>query len=644
MGVPVDVVVPDVGVGVRTLPRRVARLSGGPSRRKALTVGILTTLVVGGLCQALPPPAPAIVGLFCIAAVPSAPDLARRIAINLVAVVAWLPVTMWLPPSLLGATRAPAVVALLVGSLVLWRLAPGSKARLRPRVTLSDLTSLTAGVVAGVAAWPFACDRSPEALLSVLLRGWDNAGHFFMYYLQRSSGVASPLGVRPADGSRWDFTNYVQWPHSSMAFVAEAVWGAAPGSALVELDRYAHLQWGIYVASACLVSTTTLASLRAVHRARRALAVPIATGVAVTAVPGARLLFLGHSTFLLVAVSVASSLVLACCERSKARATFVCVSGAVVSLSWVLLTPAIGLLAALKSLDVLRNGTRAARAWVVLGAAAALGLAARVAWLDRHASPAITAEGESTRPHPLVPILLLGTLVLLSHLDAKRGVHTERGRYFLLTAVVSCVELSALAGYQLASVGQVSYYWWKLATGISLFALIACVVQLCRHLDESGARRGPVWVRSTAVLAAGTLGWGLLDLDIPAPAIVYGLSLPSALTDRDRQVDAAQLVALLEQPPCGLPPSATTMYLPTRDDRSGANLDQWYHALTLTRTARVSDALAAVQGQAAASPWMSASNTWVVSSRSPRTQGSGPSCVIVPSDAPRSWLDAPTTP
>lgn len=563
--------------------------TGRRHHHRAIAAGVATGLSILLLCHVVPPPLPALLAAVAIAFTPTASDLAPRLCVNLVGALAWVPFTMWLPASYVGGSRVTVILAVASGAVVTCRLWPGTTVRLLPRIGASDLAVPLAGGVAGVAAWPLAAPRPADAVLASLLQGWDNAGHFFMYYQQRTATVAAPLGSGPADGSSWEYRNYVQWTHSSMALAAEALWGTDASNSSAELVRYARLEWGFYVLCATLIAAVTAHVTRSTLTRRGSFLMSSAASVTLTGVPGARLLLLGHGVFFVIVVVVACTVVLLLFEDDRRWVTLFATSGIVVSLGWVFLTPLVCVVAGLRLQSAVRAASHRARLSLLV-AAAITSLA--TTWVGAHLrgqAAAVTFVGEVPRPHPLavIAMFLLVAALATSRKGATRGRIERRGIAALLAT--ASLELGLLAWYQIASIGRLEYYWWKLASGVCVVLAVPVVVLVSRRFLASSAMsafsRG---LRlSTLVFTVGVVGLGACDLDIPAPALASTSSLPSALLDNTRRPEAQRLIALSASPPCSAGPLRTTILAPTAYDPTGINTDQWFHALTLTRTSQV---------------------------------------------------------
>ena len=522
-----------------------------------------------------------VLALLLLVGTPTTRDLAPRLATNLILAVGWLPVLMWVPAGLLGG-RTSWLLGLVAALVVAARTRPGSMLRLRPLASRRHLALLAAPAAAGLSAWPLFADRPSERVLAGLMRGWDHAGHYSMYFDQRGVQAPPPWGLAP-DGSRWDFASYPQWVHTLMAELAELRWGSGSGPALEELTRYAHLNGVLFVVVATLLAATVL-TVAAPAGGGIAAALAVAVPIGLLSAPGARMVLLGYTTFLVITVAVVCMIALVCAARKRSwTITWVLSAGVVTSSAWLLLLPLTGVVAAVHTAARLASGTRRERI-LVLAVAVVTGVPVAMALVAARAAKSQTAlnfGGEVTRLRPAVVIALLVLVVLTSALALRVRRGGSRSRHAAVTAVAltALVELGVLGYHQLQTIGRLEYYWWKLASAMTILGVVLLTLELALpHRSRSprlGDRAGVIlWC-----MTIGLLGPGIADRDLPAPTPVTLLSLSPGLTDTGRLPQARALVSVAERPPCGQDVFRTIVLLPSSHDRTGQSTDQWFHAL-----------------------------------------------------------------
>lgn len=531
---------------------------------------------------------------------PTAQRLDRRLAVNLAIVLGWLPMIGWLPVSAVPGGRMALCLAVAGGYTIGrggWPGLGGARA-LVPHTRWSDLLIVATGAFAGWIAWPLLAASSAPAALSTLMSGWDQAAHASMFLDQRSNGAAPQLAsVWHAEASG-TFDHYPQWLHSLLALLAELTGGPSAGSINSELMLFAHLQWVLFVLIAMFAAATAMQRLPYSASVAAPLLATATVCSLVLGVPGAQSLFQGHVTFIVAAVAAAAIVPLSPGVESHRPVVFVAICGLlVVAASWMLLFP-LALAAACPALISAVRGVRrrALLRLVVLGSPAVASIVI-LCWISVSGgnATALDAGGALIRPTLLSAFAVPVVVGCVSWRVARRrsgsnhragslaGVRTVAGM-----SAVGLAELAALAGYQWGTKGVLDYYWWKLALATQLILLLSAAPILFGALASytmAGAaptrrRRATSWsLASLCILGLGTLGESP-----PIPSIAWSTGTHAALqAEATRQAPIARALLIMSTMPSGGTVQATVIaYRP--GDPTGANIDEWLHTLTRTRT------------------------------------------------------------
>lgn len=566
--------------------------------------GLLAVVELRGLSLAL-------LGLLVLA-VPTARDAARRLLLNGAVLLGWLPVLWWLPePTGLGRSGVIAVVT--VAGLTAWVLR-GTPVRNRvralvPQVRWIDVLVPVAGAAGLAVTWPFMVGRTPLALLDGYLRGGlDNVGHFSMFQQQRTTGLAGPLAVGPADGSAWWFQSYPQLYHSLLAEIADLVHGPGAGeplAAVVEYSRSVGVLWtGLVVLSAAAI--VQLPGLR-----RR----PLLAGLAVAALtwallvgPGGGAVAMGHLGFLLAATALGLiPAVLRGRDRLTSCAPVAAVLGLAVSAvaAWALLA---GMVAAalwpivVPTLRALRDRPRGWWIWGPLLTASAAVTAVVGVVLLRNTVGTLSAGGAvDQRPWAevaLVVAVAFGACWAASPL--RQGTPSAR-RSPVAVPVAGVVTLSAIVAYQLVTHGRIEYYALKMAAGLELVCCFVAVVGLSLYLERTDgrARAAAAWQRAASPVVVALIAVQVVVL-LRTVGLLTGLGLdaPSWRThvaDVSTQIPAnaerlIRATAVVEQ----IGPWRSTYVAALPGDAQPRVYDFWVHSLTESWSTRASAASAPI--------------------------------------------------
>ena len=292
---------------------RPARAAGAALLGCVLAVGTFTLFRSG----AVPEPLCVATMLLLLAAVPVAPTLSGRVAINAALAVGWTPLLWWVHWPV-DVNHGAALVSGCVGGLVGYvALSTEPRARLRslvPAVRTAEVLLPVSALVALLATRPFSFASSPQRALTALLPGADNWAHFNMFSTLRSQGVLPGLHATGPDGSGWGFANYPKGFHALAATVSEVTFPGmrADPEALVS---YAH-SIGVVTALGLVMVTAAILCLPRLGD-RPAIAVPVVTltWTALLWEPGQKVMANGFASFWLAAVAAATALLLALGER-----------------------------------------------------------------------------------------------------------------------------------------------------------------------------------------------------------------------------------------------------------------------------------------------------------------------------------------
>jgi hypothetical protein len=461
---------------VRTTRGLCAGLVAGLSAYALLASGVLGG--TGALCLVL----------LLLVAVPTSPDLGRRLSLNGALAIGWSPVLWWVRwPS--GVDRSAVAVGVVVGVLAWWvgRSDRHAWSRLVPRGRAVDGLVLVGGFLALACMRRWAFPGSAHQALVALLPGADNYAHFQMFSTIRSHGaVTSALGAA-GDGSGWGFDNYPQGFHALAATASQLLRpDLRPG--VGSLVAYTQVV-AVLVVLGTVVLTATVVSLPGL-RDRPLVALPVVacTWAGFLWQPGQSLLADGFANFWLAAVAVGCALLVTVAPHRRLGAPEAfAVAGLVlvVAHAWaplvVVAAPAgLALLhpfdARLRSPGLRRRLAGTVLALVLGGLGVLKALVALFADID--VGHLVTAFGGIHGTNPL-PTFLLVVVAAYVCCTAPSVVRRHGGGAELLEVArrVRLLGLAPLAGLalgalllaaQLRTVGTSSYYFVKFAMGYEL--------------------------------------------------------------------------------------------------------------------------------------------------------------------------------
>lgn len=512
------------------LPGSVASGAASPSRvLRALVAGAVAGAALGSLVgSGVLGPAGLLVLLALIVCAPVATSLSGRLALGGTAVLGWTPLLWWLPWRL-DVNHGAVLVGLIGAGVVAWvagqqdgRLA---RRRLRPRVRWIDAVApaLALGAAGAMGRWLSVSE--PQAALSLLLRGYDNVGHFDMFAMLRTHGAsAARLGPAP-DGSGWAYADYPQGFHALAATMA-GVAGRPVGSAAADLVTYAHAVAVVVVATTLCLAAALCAAPDL--RRRPALAAGAAVVVTWTAVAGlgGGTVTDGFAPFWFATALV--STVLALCLGVRPRrlsAHAAAIGGALVGITWswapllLLAVPALAVATGplrTVALDPRRLGRVTLLAVGLVGLATVSVVGTVVMGLIRNVGVehVVVAVGGISPPEPrrLVTVLVLALLISLtvSRRSLSRVPLRDRGllvaaRLLGLVVIAGTGSAVALALQQLRATGTLAYYFMKYVTAVEVVLVTVLVLSVCAlaapWLDRPDARARPAYVASVLALA-----------------------------------------------------------------------------------------------------------------------------------------------
>ncbi len=576
--------------------RRPARpREAGRAPVRAVAVGTVVGVATAGTVGLLASPWLAVpLALLLLVVAPTSGRLDRRLALNLSLVAGWVPAVLWMPPVLGPGTAAGLGLGLSAGLVA--GAAASAPRRLVPTAARRDAMIAVAAGLAAVIAWPLRAPGSADRTLAMLTTGIDH-GYHYSIFLERRLGAAGsgPLAAQ-ADASGFAFAEYPQWFHRMLTVLSQVAHGD-PGSATTELSRYAQLEWVVFIGVAVLVTAALLQALPA--RAPATLVVPAVVLVLGLwlGVPGAVNLIQGHLSFLLAATAPAVVLLLLAPVSERLRpVTLAAVAGSLlVAASWMLLLP-LAATAVLAPFAGLWRRPSASVRRAVLAVGGAIAVAAFLfvrPWLGAIGLQAVLTDGTIPRLHLwALVVLLVGVVVLVVVL--RRRVTGPELLPHLVVVVVSVLQLVVLGGYMLAEVGELRYYFWKLALGSLLVSLLVGALALVTTLgprspQPGGGRRARLTSLVACLLAA--VGVGPFLQDVGAPSAGWAAVVPISLAQRPGSGEAGDVDLVLRLAAATSPSvAARTRLVATRaDDMNTGHALVWFHALSHSATHRAMD-------------------------------------------------------
>jgi hypothetical protein len=481
-----------------------------------------------------------------VMAVPTSPELARRIVLNVSLLVGWAQVLWWWRWPF-AVDHAAVVLAVAAGALVTW-VVGGRQPRRRlaalvPRPRVVDLLVPFGGILALVTMWRWAFPASARRALVALLPGADNYAHFHMFSTIREYGAVTISAGPAPDGAPWGFDEYPQGFHALAATLSELMrphLSVGPQLLTAYTQAVATvIVLGVVAVTAAIVSLPGL-------RDRVGIAVPVVV-VSWTAFlwePGQNLLADGFANFWLAAVAAGCALLLGLApQRRLAFPEIAAIGGLLVAVAhaWapliVLAGPAVFVV--LHPLPEAFSG-RAYRQRLVVGLGVLLVAAAGVLkalvglFADVHVEDLVTSWGgiHGSNPAPVFLLMVTGIYLCLasSALVRRRGGPEDavavagRARVLVLTPVAGLLLGTVLFVAQLRTIGTSSYYFLKFFMGYEL--VLAVLVPALAGVALAGVgsrvpRRLPAVLVTVLVTVLASQAFGRFPRQ-PAPLFDSG--------------------------------------------------------------------------------------------------------------------------
>jgi hypothetical protein len=555
------------------------------------------------------------VALTCLALLPTAARLSRRLALNGSLVIGWVPVLWWVRWPF-PVDHGAAVVAMGTGALVAIVSAStephAALRRLLPRVAPADTLIAIGGCLALASMSRWAFPGSARAALVAMLPGADNFAHFNMFTIIRLHGAVTPaLGAGP-DGSGWGFQEYPQGFHALAATLSELQHShltAGPGT----LSAYTEAVAAVVVVSV-VVMTAAIVSLPALsHRTFLAAPAVVLTWGAFLWEPGQSLLADGFANFWFAAASAACALILALASRRRlAVAEVAAVGGLLIAVahSWAPLVP-MAAPAVLVLLYPFRETFARAlrpRLWltVVIMLVSVLGVAKALVGLfeDVRVSTIVTALGgiHGTNPVPTFLLLLVALAACSGAPSVARryvgapglALFAARARLLIVVPLLGVGLSSVLLVSQLRSIGTSSYYFIKFFMGFELI-LAAFVPALCAVLVAAIPRTTRFsrlqTLAGAVAVAMASQAFGRIPGEVPPLVEVARSGTASVGRPYDAQLMAGGIISAARVTDQG--DSARADYLALGPARAAEAFypDGWYHGIESGLTARSRDRL-----------------------------------------------------
>ncbi len=536
---------------------------------------------------------------------PVSRHVSGRIVWTFVVMFGIVPLLWWIPAAWTPTLRSTLVLSTVAGIAAFCVLKSRSKPRtwrsLLPQATFVDVLPLLAGAVGFLVHIHQLTVRRAEDAMSLMLMAWDNASHFNIFHMQRTTGTVLPVAGPAEDGSRWAFSDYPQGFHSAMVLMSELVRKTSPDDWEADTITYVNFSAAMNIAVVVLV-VAAVCSLPALRK-RPLLGTPIAAFVAAGWLfgPGALASMHGFPNFFFTVGLAASGIVLLHSMRRPLEplpliAVGACAAGVVQN--WALLIIFL-LPSALAVMFVTPRGRwRARRAEVVSACAVAaiVAVAAVTAMGQLLSVPAdnlLFAVGgvpDSDLGLLLAALFILAGLYLLLRTgSAAKNPLAVRARWSMGSMGAGTALAVAMATAQLINSGTVSYYTQKFAISLALISLVALALAAGAVTDVLGPTKlvmssAQGLVLSAAFSLAATQAYGFpftLKSAGLAPSSVSALettkqetALKAGSAARDRLLRAVRGAGDL-----GLP----GLYLTTRPSELDVILaQQWFDSLRST--------------------------------------------------------------
>ena len=492
--------------------------------RAALAGSTVAALVlVGRLTEVLDGAAGLALAALVAALAPFSRQLSRRLLIGGGLAIGWMPLLWWLPAPGHDVGWVTVVLAVAAGALAAWPFAgadPARRARsLIPRLaTVDALPALTFAL--GIwQTWPLVHAVSGDRSLTLLMKSnWDHVTHYDMVEMIRQHGQVVPALDAAPDGSAWVGATYPEHFHAFLVSLMELVSGPVPGDPSAELLAYGR-GLGLVLSLLAALLVAGVVSLPALRR-RPLVTWPISAlvGAAYVVGPGSAAISNAFPNFVFAAGTTALAALVAAATFGRARLLSVFLLGGLVvatAHSWLPLAPLAGVAACVPFLRVRRvlaHPSRGQRALIVtaVGVSLLLSLAAVLVLRGSGAGDALTLT--SSPPQYSMSRLLTVTLGACAAAAAawslRRDAGSRRALELAAVALTGLLMTLALGSYQIATAGELSYYFGKVADGVSLasYAVLATgLAQLAVRgsRQTSAPARGRVGARLTKVVPLG---------------------------------------------------------------------------------------------------------------------------------------------
>ena len=332
----------------------------------------------------------------------------------------------------------------------------------------------------------------------------------------RAQGAIVPMLGSAPDGSEWQFASYPQHFHAATTALTELYQGPTVRDAATEVLMYGRSLALVQVLTAALLAAG-VAQLPDLRR-RPLFAWPLGALVVAAFLfgRGSWALSVGYPNFVLACATAGLAALLAAPMSGRLKPLRVFALGGLIVATahgWILLVPVAVVASAVAFVPLRRDRWPQTRGgWARMIAALTATLAASVAVVPILAKVGgvevlgiVNDSLETGRE--LSTLILTGGLALAVALAAYvRKTTPESARKGLSLAAV-CVTglvcLGLVAAYQYATIGQVSYYFDKLAIGVGLVSAPVLVASLGLHVEPPRPSRGRL--RSSLAVVASTL-------------------------------------------------------------------------------------------------------------------------------------------
>jgi hypothetical protein len=410
----------------------------------------------------------------------------------------WMPLLWWvrLP---VNADRVGLTLAVASGALAGWVLwGPDIRPRARrliPLVASVDVMPVVAAAMAVWATWPLldASEGDRTLGLFMTLSSWDHVAHAAMVMLIGTKGAIGPMLGSAPDGSAWIGAAYPQHFHATVAALTQLYSGTGIGDAATQVLQYGRSVALVQVLTAGLLAAG-VAQLPSLRR-RAAIAWPLAAVVVAAFLfgPGSWALSAGFPNFVLACATVGLAALLAVpMTRELVPLRVLALGGLIVATvhGWAPVAPFAILASSVAFIPFdrarwphSRSGSLAAFAALaatVAASAAAVPTLASVGGLG-----VLTLAGGN--PAISISVLLLASGMALATALAAcvRGQHFEPAMKGLMLATIpgaGLVFLGLLAGFQLEKSGDLSYYFYKFAAGVTLISVVSLAASVAIHV------------------------------------------------------------------------------------------------------------------------------------------------------------------